>query len=153
MRRFFGLLLLPVLILPGMRAVAEETSNVGAAPQHHVRLNWEQRFNQANLAHDGHLTLDEAKGGYPLVAKHFNNIDMDGKGYVTENDLRAWRAMRKAAHLLTQPPEDGLRPRAAYQRVYPDQRPVSTSITTQLTATAGSSQASADRTVTSVPQN
>jgi hypothetical protein len=62
-----------------------------------ARATWEQHFTQADLAHDGHLTLEEAKGGFPLVAKHFDDIDVDHEGYVTTNDIRAWRVMRKAA--------------------------------------------------------
>jgi hypothetical protein len=76
------------------------------ADTHPTRQTWEQHFAQANTAHDGHLTLEEAKGGFGLVAKHFDDIDVDHKGYVTENDIRAWRAMRKAAHRLTQPPAE-----------------------------------------------
>jgi hypothetical protein len=84
-------------------------SGAGHAP----RLTWEQHFTQANLAHDGHLTLPEAKGGYPLVAKHFDDIDTDHKGYVTENDIRAWQTMRQAVRYLMQP----LPPKAAAQPV------------------------------------
>ena len=69
-----------------------------ATARHATRLTWEQHFTQANLAHDGHLTLEEAKGRYPMVAKHFDDIDTDQKGYVTIDDLRAWRITRRSAH-------------------------------------------------------
>jgi hypothetical protein len=62
------------------------------------------------------LTLDEAKSGYPLIAKHFADIDIEHKGYVTANDVRAWRIMRKAARRLTPPPPDKLKPLRVYQR-------------------------------------
>jgi hypothetical protein len=128
MHRFLSLLLflsvlsLPILSLP---AVAADAPVPDPAQAHHVRLTWEQRFTQANLTHDGHLTLDEAKGGYALVAKHFEDIDVDHKGYVTENDIRAWQAMRKAARRLTKSSEDQLRPRAAFQSGCPDLRTIS----------------------------
>lgn len=63
-----------------------------------------------------------------MIAKHFDDIDVDHKGYVTENDVRAWRIMRKSAHRLAKPQEeDKLRPRAAFQRVHPDARPINAS--------------------------
>jgi hypothetical protein len=93
-----------------------------AAPRH-ARQTWEQRFSQANLAHDGHLTLEEAQSGYSLVAKHFDDIDIDHKGYVTTNDVRAWRIMRKAGRRLPHPPENKVRAQRAFQLRYPDQRP------------------------------
>jgi hypothetical protein len=110
MRRLLSLLILSLLIGP---AFGEQPAKTDCRP---VRMTWEQRFTQANVAHDGHLSLEEAKGGYPLIAKNFDDIDVDHKGYVTTNDIRAWRVMRKAAHRLTHPQEDGLRPRPAYQR-------------------------------------
>lgn len=97
MRYLSGLLLLPIFAMP---ALAEDAPKpAGHAP----RVTWEQHFTRANLAHDGHLTLPEAKEGYPLVAKRFDDIDTDHKGYVTENDIRAWQIMRRAARRLTQP--------------------------------------------------
>ena len=97
MRRILPLLIIPLLIGP---ALAEEPAKTDGHP---ARMTWEQHFTQADLAHDGHLTLEEAKGGFPLVAKHFDDIDVDHKGYVTTNDIRAWRVMRKAARRLGTP--------------------------------------------------
>jgi hypothetical protein len=48
------------------------------------------RFAAANTTHDGHLTLDQAKAGYKSVAKKFDAIDKDHKGYVTEADIHAY---------------------------------------------------------------
>jgi hypothetical protein len=131
MCRFQMSLLLPVLGLavttvPLFQAPAwaADQPKACAAPARAVRQTWQQHFQAADLAHDGHLTLEEAKGGYPDAAKHFDDIDVDHKGYLTENDLRAWQVMRKAAHRLSKPPEDKLRPRSAVQRVYPDFRTI-----------------------------
>jgi hypothetical protein len=121
MQRFLSLLILPVMSFPAWAA----DPPVADAPAHHARVTWEQHFTQANIAHDGHLTLQEAKDGYPLVAKHFDDIDVDHKEYVTKNDIRAWQIMRKAAHRLARPPEDKLRPRNAFQGGRPDLRSVS----------------------------
>ncbi len=113
MRRFLMLLLVtPVLSLP---ARAADPLAPDASQPHRTRQTLEQHFAQANVAHDGHLTLEQAKGGYPLVAKNFEDIDADHKGYVTEQDIRDWRTMRKTAHRLSQKSDDKLRPRAAFQ--------------------------------------
>jgi hypothetical protein len=69
------------------------------APAAHPRVSMDQRFTNANTTHDGHLTLDQAKAGYPTVAKHFTQIDADKKGYITEDDIRAWeKAERDRRH-------------------------------------------------------
>jgi hypothetical protein len=103
-----------------------------AAPQHH-RLTWQQHFAQANLAHDGHLTLQEASGGYPTVARHFKEIDADNKGFVTEEDIANWhklqRAMRHANHGQT---GDALRPRHAIQQGVTAPQPINTSTDSKL---------------------
>ena len=116
MRLFLGLMVLLALSLP---AFADEPAKADTSP-HHARVTSEQRFNQANSTHDGHLTFAEAKAGYPLVAKHFDDIDVDHRGYVTADDIRAWQIMRKAARRLAKPPEDKLRPRSAVQHVAPN---------------------------------
>jgi hypothetical protein len=123
MRRFLRLVL-PLLALAACSSSAwaadPPTAKVGHT--HSARKTWEQRFTDANVAHKWHLTLQEATAGDPAVAKHFQDIDADHKGYVTEKDIQSWRAMRKAARRLTKQPEDKLRPRSAVQRVYPEIR-------------------------------
>ncbi|HEY1413599.1 MAG TPA: hypothetical protein VGF36_15740 [Rhodopila sp.] len=125
--------MLPLLIAS---ALAEEPPKADAPVSHHVRQTWQQHFAQANLAHDGHLTLEEAKGGYATIAKHFDDIDADHKGYVTENDIRAWRVMRRAARRLAKPPQDTLSPQHAFQRRVPEQHRVSTQQQVELPASA-----------------
>jgi hypothetical protein len=63
---------------------------------HH--LTTQQRFEQANVTHDGHLTLDQAKTGYKTLARHFTVIDQDKKGYITEDDIRAYYKTQRALH-------------------------------------------------------
>jgi len=75
-----------------------------ATPAPHPRVSMDQRFTNANTTHDGHLTLDQAKAGYPTVAKHFTQIDATKKGYITEDDIRAWeKAERDRRHEAQQP--------------------------------------------------
>lgn len=82
-------LVLPVLL--AMQAPAH-------ASQH---LTLHQRFEQANTTHDGHLTAEQAKLGMKSVARHFDAIDKDHKGYVTEADIHAYYKGLRAAHRHT----------------------------------------------------
>ena len=115
MKRFCMLMLLATCAQPAL---------AGHAASKHPRMTWEQRFQQANTTHDGRLTLDEAKSGYKSVARHFQEIDTNSKGFVTENDVRAWRALAKERRHADKQP-DPLRPRPAFDRHVPgsDVRP------------------------------
>ncbi len=123
MRLVFSLLLLPLMF---GHALADEAPK---APAHRTRQTWQEHFAQANATHDGHLTMAEAKDGFALIARHFDDIDVDHKGYVTENDVRAWRVMRRAAHRLTRRPVDKLRPLHAFQLHSPNKPAAVTSRT------------------------
>jgi hypothetical protein len=135
-------LLLPTLVLPTLLLAAqpigaradEPAATEVPAQSRHARMNWQQRFAKANTAADGHLTLDEAKDGFPLVARHFSDIDIDGKGYVTVKDLKTWYAMRRVARSLRAVPDDSPEPRSARQRSFPDERPMGTPAATQISA-------------------
>jgi hypothetical protein len=118
MRLLLSLLLLPILFGPALAEEAPPVPQAQAAPApkaSHTHLTWQQHFAQANLAHDGHLTRDEATAGFPMIAKHFDDIDADHKGYVTENDIQSWRKMRSAARRLGRRPADKLKPVHAFQ--------------------------------------
>jgi hypothetical protein len=81
-------------------STAPATAADTAAPARHARshMTLQQRFDQANTTHDGHLTLEQAKAGMPMVAKHFDAIDKDKKGYVTTEDIHSYASQRRAAH-------------------------------------------------------
>jgi len=55
----------------------------------------DQRFKAANTTNDGKLTLEQAKAGMPRVAKNFDKIDADHKGYVTLQQIKD--AMKEGA--------------------------------------------------------
>ncbi len=104
-------LLAALFALPcwAMAAAAEDAPKQPGAP----KVTWEQHFANANIAHDGHLTADQAKTGYPSIFKHFADIDTGGKGFVTLDDVKNWH---KQQHTKHQPaPENKLRPRHAFQ--------------------------------------
>ncbi len=56
-----------------------------------------QHFANANVTHDGMLTRDQAQAGMPMVARNFDSIDIEHKGYVTLPEIRAFAAERRAA--------------------------------------------------------
>jgi hypothetical protein len=89
--------LLPIvlpLLLCGVPALAQSTVPSAA---HHGRRSAAEHFADANTTHDGHLTLAQATVGYKSIAKSFNQIDAAHHGYITMDDIVAWRAARKAA--------------------------------------------------------
>ena len=49
----------------------------------------EERFALADKNADGKLTLEEAKAGMPRIASSFSKIDVDKKGYVTLDQIKA----------------------------------------------------------------
>ncbi len=125
MRRFLEILLLSTLSVP---AFAADSPKVDALPRHHVRMTWEKHFTRANLAHDGHLTMAEANGGYGLVARHFGEIDADHKGYVTENDIKAWHTSRRTIHRQKTGPASPRKRRSAMQPAPAAPGPVAVSV-------------------------
>jgi hypothetical protein len=73
------------------------------APHGHPPMR--DRFAAANTTHDGRLTLAQAQaGGLKPVARHFQEIDRDQKGYVTMQDIKEWHRARKAAKAQQAPP-------------------------------------------------
>ena len=54
-----------------------------------------QRFAAANVTHDGRLTRDQAATGMPMVARNFDTIDVDHKGFVTLPEIRTFAAERR----------------------------------------------------------
>ena len=92
MRFPFLVLAFPLLALP-----VQAQTTAATKPVHH-RITWQQHFTQANTTHDGHLTMAQAKSGYASMARHFAAIDKDNKGYITEDDIRAYNKTQHASH-------------------------------------------------------
>jgi hypothetical protein len=89
-----ALLLMPLLIGP---VLAQTTP--ASTTEHHGRRSADQHFSDANTSHDGKLTLDQATSGYKSLAKSFAQIDVGHHGYVTLDDVKTWKAAKKAAKL------------------------------------------------------
>jgi hypothetical protein len=49
----------------------------------------EQRFKAANTTNDNKLTREQAEKGMPRIAKNFDKIDVDHKGYITLEQVKA----------------------------------------------------------------
>lgn len=106
MRLFHALLLIPLFTAP---AFAETAAPPAAGS--HARRGAEQHFADANTSHDGRLTLDQAKLGFKSIARSFAQIDVNRRGYVTLDDIRAWKAAKKAARQAAK--QGGVPPAAA----------------------------------------
>ena len=66
-----------------------------------IQQQLHERFTAADANHDGKLTAAEAKGKMPRVSEHFSEIDADGRGYVTEEQIGAY-VLAKGAELRGQ---------------------------------------------------
>ena len=95
MRILLALLALPLFVASAHAQTAATSTTTKPANAHHTM---DQRFQQANVTHDGHLTADQAKTGYKSIARHFAAIDQDKKGYITEDDIRAYYKTQRALH-------------------------------------------------------
>jgi hypothetical protein len=74
-------------------------------PSGQGHVNFVDRFVAANTTHDGHLTLAQAQAaGLRVVVRHFSEIDTTKKGYVTIDDIIAWRKARHLKHHPAPPP-------------------------------------------------
>ena len=88
--------------VPTVQALPDPNS-VGAKPKK-PHLTLDQRFDAANTTHDGRLTLDQArKAQLRSVSKNFAKIDIDKKGYVTRDEVRAYLAAHSATHPSPKP--------------------------------------------------
>ncbi len=67
------------------------------ARQHAQVHRFIERFQVANTTGDGRLTLAQAQaGGMPMVVRRFDAIDVQHKGYVTLQDIWAYRQQMRA---------------------------------------------------------
>jgi hypothetical protein len=74
-------------------APSQEHASKATGAQAHRFLD---RFNAANTTHDGRLTLQQAQAAnMPWVSQHFAAIDSQQKGYITIQDVRAYRQQLK----------------------------------------------------------
>ena len=104
----------PLASSPQRTAVApvgpgtEQVAPAAGAVHRRTHRTLQERFDEANVTHDGHLTMEQARAKMPAVARDFAAIDTDKKGYVTVDQIKehtreapaARREARKAAKAL-----------------------------------------------------
>lgn len=69
----------------------------GSLRAEHALMQLQTRFASANTTHDGKLTREQAAAGMPMVAQHFDEIDVQHNGYVTLSQLAGFMRQRMAA--------------------------------------------------------
>ncbi len=91
-------------LIPGLAAftlstglAAAQTAPSATAPVPGLLADGQAKFAAANTTHDGHLTLAQAQtAGLKSIAANFTAIDTKNRGYVTFNDILAWRLDQRA---------------------------------------------------------
>ncbi|CAM2152046.1 EF-hand domain-containing protein [Pararobbsia alpina] len=86
MKKILAMLLVcGTCVFGSMAAQAQTTSGAPAqsARMEHMLEQLQSRFAAANTTHDGKLTQAQAAAGMPMVAQHFDQIDVNKAGYVT----------------------------------------------------------------------
>ena len=92
--RLITRLLAFALVLGPISAYAQNAPSTG---QTQPRQTFQEHFDSANITHDGHLTLDQAKAAkWTAVVRRFEKIDADHKGYITAQQLRDQFARERA---------------------------------------------------------
>lgn len=84
------------MVPPALRVRPAEPPATGAALRAQALAKLEAQFRAADADNNGSLSVEEAKG-FGFVARHFDAIDVGGRGAVTFDDLRAYLARTKAA--------------------------------------------------------
>lgn len=91
MKKIMAMLIVCGVCVFGSAAANAQSAEMGAAAQgspQSARMargleQLQSRFASANTTHDGKLTQEQANAGMPMVAKHFDEIDVNKAGYVT----------------------------------------------------------------------
>lgn len=81
-----------------MAAAPATPAPAAAARAHRRGRTLQERFDLANVTHDGHLTQEQARAKMPSVARDFADIDTARKGYVTVDEIRDHSRTVRAAH-------------------------------------------------------
>ena len=82
----------PTTTAPTAPAVQPPTAPVAKPAPKPKRPTFDERFDSANITHDGKLTLDQAKKGKMRgVVKYFADIDIGKKGFISKADVETFR--------------------------------------------------------------
>jgi cell division septation protein DedD len=102
-------ILLIALIALSLPAFAQDTSapyprtaDATSSPTPPQGQRARVRFVDADTDHDGRLSRSEAQA-MPMVARHFDQIDANGDGYITRDELKAARGRMQANRIQRRP--------------------------------------------------
>lgn len=89
--RIYHAMIMAALLAPAIAAAAPQTDTSSPRVQRMMQM-LEQKFDAADVNHDGKLTLAEAQAGMPRIAQHFADIDTSHLGYITLDQIKAYVA-------------------------------------------------------------
>ena len=102
-----GLTVVMALAFTGASAQqGTESNQIPAAPPTtaEAKAIIAEHFKAADINHDGKLSREEAKAGMPEVYKHFKEIDVRKRGYVTERQIGAYWEMKTKQQMQKEDP-------------------------------------------------
>jgi hypothetical protein len=85
MKKILLAVLSSTALLVSLNSYAQSKAKTERAQEMKEKLT--ERFNAADADHDGRLTRLEAEGKMPRVAKSFDAIDVQKRGYVTIDQI------------------------------------------------------------------
>ncbi len=92
---------------PATPAEVSPAKRVKLGPKH-IRKTLPQRFDAANVTHDGHLTKEQATTAkWRYVVSHFGAMDSGSKGYVTVAEIHDFASKARAARKAANPAKAG----------------------------------------------
>jgi hypothetical protein len=91
MKKVLLMVLGSAMMLISMASHAEQSK---AERAQEMKEKLMERFNEADADHDGRLTKVEAEGKMPRVAKSFDAIDVQKRGYVTIEQIELFAAQQ-----------------------------------------------------------
>ena len=86
--------------VPGTAPIAlSSTADANRIEAGHASGGVEAHFAAANTTHDGHLTRQQAElADWPRVAKHFDEIDTEHRGWITAAQIHAFNRSHHKRH-------------------------------------------------------
>lgn len=94
-----------VLVVAALTMLAAATCHAADAPAadraEKAGAKLREKFDAADINHDGLLTRDEAAKGLPHAAKHFDEIDANHDGRLSVQEVAQYLRAKRAARAET----------------------------------------------------
>jgi hypothetical protein len=88
----------------------EEMHTVRSMSREERRAQAEERYRNADKNGDGVISQEEAQAGMPRAAQHFGEIDADGNGQLTREEMRTAMQARRNERMQSGQPMHGGQP-------------------------------------------